>query len=434
MMEVGGQSVLGHRPRLRLLATVTFNPNQLRAHLEPILDLDEVEEVVLVSDTTPPPMPKLRAVVPPRILVRLLGRAGAKAIVASVQARRLRPDWVLGFNLVPHGLNAVLAARAGAARSMYVMIGGPMEWEGGGWQSDNNILRRQRRPSLRLERLLLRAARRATVTVTMGTAGRDALVARGIEPARIVPIPASVDLTRFQPGEDEARWDVITVAALHPRKRLHDLIEATATLAADGSVPRVALVGCGALRDDLVAHAQALGVHGNIDFLGFRLDTPELLRQARVFVLPSREEGLSIALLEAMASGLPVVASDVGEARDVVRSGLSGFLYPEGDVHALASYVSRLLGDVALRTRMGREARRIVVDHASRSVVSAAYRAVLMADAIPGRAADLQGVVARGSLSHVYRGAGGRHLAIARHEGNGWDAIRSLGHRVSGRA
>ena len=70
MMEVGGQSVLGHRPRLRLLATVTFNPNQLRAHLEPILDLDEVEEVVLVSDTTPPPMPKLRAVVPPASAAR----------------------------------------------------------------------------------------------------------------------------------------------------------------------------------------------------------------------------------------------------------------------------------------------------------------------------------------------------------------------------
>jgi glycosyltransferase involved in cell wall biosynthesis len=360
-----------------LLVTVTFNPNQLRSHLEPIASIPEVEEIVLVTDRQPPPIPKLRAVIPPRFLSRVLGRAFAKLLVVSVLARRLRPDWVIGFNLVPHGLNAVLSARLVHSRSVYVMIGGPIEWEGGGWASDNKLLGRLRRPSLLLERLLLAGARRATLVVAMGSLGRQALLARGFEAARVVAIPASVDEGRLQPRDIPATWDAITVAELIPRKHVADLIDAVAVLAPDWPELKIAIAGTGPLLGELQDQARRLGVESHVEFLGFRKDIAEVYSQSRVFVLTSRYEGLSIALLEAMASGLPAVVSDVGEAGDVVHQGENGFLYPPGDVLELSRRLSDLLDDPGLSRELGQRAARDAHAHAGARTVAAAYRRLL---------------------------------------------------------
>jgi glycosyltransferase involved in cell wall biosynthesis len=366
--------------RLVLLVTVTFNPNQLRAHLEPILDLHAIEEVVLVTDITPPELPKLRGVVPSRLLTRLLGRAGAKFVMCCVVARKLRPHWILGFNLVPHGVNAILSALLAGTRSIYVMIGGPVEWEEGGWRSDNKVLGHLRRPSRNLERLLLAVARRATATVVMGTGARDALLARRFEPGRVHVIPASVDESRFGRRDATPTWDALVVAELIPTKRIGDFIEAVALLKDSYPDVRAAVVGAGPLRAELEAQVQRFGVGESVDFLGFRNDIENVYAASALYVLPSRYEGLSVSLLEAMASGLPVVVSDVGEARDVVRHGQNGFLYPAGDVAALSRHLSELVADPLLRRRLGEEAARTASAYAGRKVVAARYGALLEAN------------------------------------------------------
>jgi glycogen(starch) synthase len=367
---------------MRIVATVTFNPNQLRAHLEPIADLDEVDEIVLVADQVPPPMPKLRAIVPSTLLTRVVGRAVAKLIVTCRVARRLRPEWVIGFNLVPHGINAIAAAHAARARSAYVMIGGPVEWEGGGWRSDNKVLGRLGRSAPLLERALLAVVRRASIVVTMGSRGREALMRRGLDAGRVTAIPASIDEGRFRPRPRpaDARWDVVAVAELIPTKRLTDLLDAVALLVSEHPRLRAAIAGAGPLRDDLESRARELGIHDHVELLGFRGDIADVYAQARVFVLPSAYEGLSISLLEAMASGLAVVVSDVGEARDVVDHGANGLLYEPGDVNALARLVAELLEDPVRCGQLGEAAARDAAGHAGRPVVSAAYRAVLTAD------------------------------------------------------
>jgi L-malate glycosyltransferase len=362
---------------VRLLVTVTFNPNQLRSHLEPIATIPEVEEIILVTDRQPPPIPKLRAVVPPRFLSSAFGRAFAKLLVLSILARRLQPDWVIGFNLVPHGLNAILSARLVRSRSVYVMIGGPIEWEGGGWASDNQVLGRLRRPSLLLERLLLAGARRATLAVTMGSRGREALLARGFEAARVAAIPASVHESRLQPRDVAPTWDAITVAELIPRKRIADLIDAVALLAPDWPDLKIAIAGTGPLLDELQDYAWRRDVQSHVEFLGFREDIAALYSRSRVFVLTSRYEGLSVALLEAMASGLPAVVSDVGEARDVVRHGHNGFLYPPGDVAELSRRLTELLERPGLSRELGQRAATDAHAHAGARTVAAAYRRLL---------------------------------------------------------
>lgn len=364
--------------RVRLLVTVTLNPNQLRAHLEPILLLPELGAVTLVADEAPPPMPKLRVVVPPPTLVRVLGRAGAKLVVCLVLAVRERPDWVFGYNLVPHGLTALFVGKLTRRKTLFHMIGGPVEIEGGGWQSDNAVLGRLPRPFLRLERGLLRLARAYTVVAVMGQGARRLLVAGGVPADRVIPIPASVDGIRFQPRPVEHReYALITVSQLIPRKRLEDFLEAVAQLRVERPWLRAAVVGTGPLRESLRTRAADLGIAGAVDFLGFRVDVEDLYSRSEIFVLTSRYEGLSIALTEAMASGLPAVVSDVGEARDVVVEGVNGHLFPVGDVSALVRHVSTLLENDERRRGFARAAARDVRAVAGIDRVTDLYRKLL---------------------------------------------------------
>jgi glycosyltransferase involved in cell wall biosynthesis len=369
---------------VRLLVTVTFNSNQLRAHLQPILALEEVEEVVLVADQEPPTLPKVRTILPDPRLVRVLGRAASKLVTCVQVARRERPDWVLGFNLVPHGINAYLAARASGARSLYAMIGGPVEWEEGGWRSDNAILGRLPRPVPLLERLLLRVVRGCDVVAAMGGAGRAALVSHGVGRERAVVIPPAIDVDRFRPSAGSVRpYDVLTVGSLIDTKRHVDLIEAAGILHAGGRNVRVAIVGDGPLEGELAVSARRYGVDGAVELLGFREDVEKLYADASVFALPSRYEGLSIALGEAMASGLPAVVADVGELRELVLDGENGFVVPVADPPALAERLQRLLEDEEVRRAFSARAAARARDVMGSARVADVYRRILVDERAP---------------------------------------------------
>jgi glycosyltransferase involved in cell wall biosynthesis len=362
-----------------VLVTVTLNANQLRSHVQPIADLPEIERITLVSDVASPPLDKLRSVVPPARLVGVFGRAGAKFVVALAVAVRERPDWILAYNLVPHSLTALLIGGLTRRRVLIHLIGGPREWEGGGWTSDNKVLGRLPRPAPVLERLLVWAIRRADVIAVMGSGARDDLVRRGVRPERVVAVPASIDDARLAalPPADAPRYDVVTASQLIPRKRLEDLLAAAAILKPNHPGLRIAIAGHGELLDELEQEARRLGIDDVVEFLGFVGDVATLYAQSRIFALPSRSEGLSIALCEAMAAGRPVVASDVGEVRDVVVPGANGELHEVGDVAALAEHLGHLLGDPERQAAMGAAARTAAVSHCSRERVTAINRKLL---------------------------------------------------------
>ena len=364
---------------MKLLATVTLNANQLRAHLLPILALPEVEELVLVADEPPPELPKVRALLPSRAERRGLGRAGSKLFLCTREARRLRPDWVLSWNIMPHGVNGLLAGRAAGARTAYHMIGGEVEWAGGGWRSDNSVLGRLPGPVAPLERALFGVVRASDVVCTMGKTAREALLARGLDPARVFVTPPAVDVERFKPAQPaRPLYDLVTVGELIPTKRLTDFIAIVERLHATRPGLRAAVAGVGPLRDELVAEAKRRGLAASIDFLGFRPDIEQVYRSGRVFVLTSRYEGLSVAMTEALASGLPVVVSDVGELRDLVDDGRNGRLVPVGDIDTFAGAIEDLLADPRRYEQASAAARESVVERASVPRLTEIYRGILV--------------------------------------------------------
>jgi len=114
------------------------------------------------------------------------------------------------------------------------------------------------------------------------------------------------------------------------------------------------IVGTGPIETELRSRATDLGISDKVIFTGARRDVPRLLKAMDVFVLPSVHEGFGFALLEAMISSLPVVASQVGGIPEVVENGRTGLLVPPADPHALAEAIVRLLSDDTLRLTMGR--------------------------------------------------------------------------------
>lgn len=123
------------------------------------------------------------------------------------------------------------------------------------------------------------------------------------------------------------------------------------------------IAGDGELRDDLIAHAEAVGVKANLRMLGWRRDLATIYGATDVFLLTSRNEGTPVALIEAMASAVPGVSTDVGGVKDVIGGPDTGRTAPFGDASALARAVSELLADPALRRTMGTAARARVLTH-----------------------------------------------------------------------
>jgi glycosyltransferase involved in cell wall biosynthesis len=198
------------------------------------------------------------------------------------------------------------------------------------------------------------------------------LVRGGIDPE---PIRKAASLPRSTLGAGENERLVLWVGRLDPVKGLSFLIEAFAE-AGQALNARLLLAGGGPLREELEAKARRMVPGERVMFLGPRRDIPALLKTADLFVFPSRTEGLPNALLEAMAAGLPIVATGVPGCRDLIRDEETGLLVPYGDTRPLAAAMKKLLADGELASRLGRAAAEEVTRNWHYSAMYDAYFAL----------------------------------------------------------
>jgi glycosyltransferase involved in cell wall biosynthesis len=231
----------------------------------------------------------------------------------------------------------------------------------------------------------------------------DALVGSGVAKDRIEIIPSGVDCDRFRPPNAAERkqargelslasgdFAVGTVGMLEARKGQRYLIEAIQYLRdGEGSgiaIPATANVRCfiagaGALADALAADIEARRLGDSVRLMGMIDDSRTLLWALDLFAMPSLQEGLGVAALEAMACGVPVVASATGGLVDAVEDGVTGIQVPVGDARALANAIARLSVNPELRVAMGAAGRdRVIAKFAIEAMARgtlALYRACL---------------------------------------------------------
>lgn len=221
--------------------------------------------------------------------------------------------------------------------------------------------------------------REATALLPVSQAVADSLAAQGALPGKMRVVPNGVDVGRFAnlPARDALRWQwgldggvfvVACIARLSPEKGVDVLLEAMRLR------PEMMCLVAGSGPAGAALEASLAGVdRGNVRLLGRIADTRELLTVADALAVPSRTEGQGIVALEAMAAGVPVVASRVGGLGEMLTEGQTALLVPPGDPRALADALERLAGDAVLRTHLIGQ---------GRALVQAQYDVRQMADAV----------------------------------------------------
>ena len=169
--------------------------------------------------------------------------------------------------------------------------------------------------------------------------------------------------TRKVFGFDDKDIVMLTVAELIPRKNYIQTIEAIKKLVNEDKNLYYLIVGTGELEGKLKNYVLKNDLGKNIKFLGYRNDIPDLLNICDIFVLTSLHEGLPRCIMEAMAAGKPVVATDVRGNRDLVKDGVNGYLVPLGDVNTTVDALQNLIESEGLRKKMGDEGRRIIQNY-----------------------------------------------------------------------
>jgi glycosyltransferase involved in cell wall biosynthesis len=222
-------------------------------------------------------------------------------------------------------------------------------------------------------RWMLRLARRADAIISLSQQITDELLRAGFERPRIVEIANGVDIQRFTPASAEEKvrlrrelglpvegTQVIFTGRLNYQKGLDTLIRSWKDVQSAHPDARLLLLGKDEEGGTLQQLAAELHLEEAIHFLGHSEQVLPYLRSSDVFVLPSLFEGLSNALLEAMACGLAVVTTNIGGTCEVIRPDIDGLLIEPGDVAALADQLNRVVGDAAFRQQLALQARKRV--------------------------------------------------------------------------
>jgi glycosyltransferase involved in cell wall biosynthesis len=281
--------------------------------------------------------------------------------------RRLRRFDVAHLSfLSPHGRTALIGFLAWPTRILVVDHISRVDTERlagfAGMEPPRGIARRAKR-SFMATAARLRLSGLAAVSDYVRRQARDEL---RLGDDRLTTIYNGIDLERFDsaasrpPGRSECAT-ILTVAHLIPAKGIEYLLKAVAQTARESV--RLMIVGDGSDRARLETMAGDLGIGGKTEFCGLRDDVEELLRTSDLFVHPAVwGEAFGLAIAEAMASGCPVIASEVGGIPELVEDGVSGLLVPPADVEALSAAITRLVDDAPLRERLSTNARRRVAE------------------------------------------------------------------------
>jgi glycosyltransferase involved in cell wall biosynthesis len=209
--------------------------------------------------------------------------------------------------------------------------------------------------------VLRRAILRNTAFAAISADIERQWLALGVSPERMTRMASGVDAEHFRPGPSRLEADlpsrprVMFTGRLHPQKNLDVILEAWPAVASR-SPANLVLVGHGSERDRLGARARELGIGDRVVFTGAVDDPADVLRAADAFVLPSVAEGMSNSLLEAMATALPCLASDIGGNTDLLGGG-TGVLVPPKEPAAWSAALLDVLGDEGLARRLGAAAR-----------------------------------------------------------------------------
>ena len=304
----------------------------------------------------------------------VFGLAYLASTLLFLWRKRRDYDLIHCHTLYLHAVAAIIIARV-CGKKVLVKVACTRDY------GDLAVIRRMTGASL-----LLAVLRRADIFVAISSEVAAELRNARFPESRIRLVPNFVDVDHYHPAADKVRLRrelllpegvaiVLFAGRLTPQKGLTCLLEAWSRLA-DRRGAQLLLLGDGSAAAELKAASARLGIADSVNFAGVTDNVRDYLQAADLFVLPSLSEGLPNALLQAMACGLPCVATNIGGARDLIHDGSDGLLVEPGDAAGLSAAIARLLADDALTAALGTRARAVVERRYARELSVPEYAAL----------------------------------------------------------
>lgn len=354
------------------------NAGWLNAHVLPLSMAKSVSEIFVVCDSPLESVSsKIRFCCPTDQTKRLFGRQFARLITLTRIATSVRPDIYIGYHIMPNAPLALLMSGLFGGRAIYQMTGGPIQIRGGGHLSENPMLRATRKPS-KIQELILFSLVRQFHTVVVRGKKAEAFIRKHKLSKLTLVLTGAIDTQRFSSSEsDKKQFDVVCVSRLVDAKGINEFLAVVAALKKSIPDVKACLVGDGYLMQSIADAISNLNLQPNLHLAGKLENVLPILKISRTFVLTSPNEGMSIAMLEAMSTGLPVIVRDVGELSDAVIPLEAGVVIREFTPEVMAKEIATLLQDEESYARKSAGARLAAVSEYSVEAVAAKWSGYL---------------------------------------------------------
>lgn len=298
------------------------------------------------------------------LLAAILCRAAGKSMLVAVRSAGS------GSSTSSHDKTSLLAGPLDAT-TPWLQVDGRVNAK-----SDLEVLARMGKPVVRFLSSLLHS--KYAIAVVLSSRMKSSLAEHGFNPIDMQLIPNGVDITRFNPAHVDTSIDgreqvAVCVSKLRYEKGIDVLLQAWCLVHQQAPQAQLIIVGDGGLRFQLEYLAKALGIANSVEFTGLQSDIPAQLHRGTLAVLPSRWEGMPNALLEAMACGLPSVATRVSGSEDIIQHGVNGLLVESEDYRDMAQALLTLLHDPLLAQKYGQAARKTIERHYSLQQITDRY-------------------------------------------------------------
>ena len=332
---------------MKLLIELKQTNNQNKYTLEPLSKIDFVKEIHIVRDYPGHYLPKVFFHCIPKINPkRKVARALLKLLYMLYYGIKVKPDVIIGFDVYPHTINAFLCG-AILRKPVISSIRGEVE----------SSIRPKNKLIVGLIFCIWKKCRYVLVT---GSKVKEYLINKGLDKNKVVVLPNSIDTARFYPKRLKKKYDIISIGRISREKRLDIMLKIVHEIKKINKNIKVGIVGEGPEENKLKELCSELNLNKNVEFLGLKNNTEDYFNQARIYILTSETEGLPQAMLEAMACGLPVVAPDIGDIKDVAKNNYNSIIidsYP--DIEGFKNSIIKLLKDKRLYNQFSKNAVKI---------------------------------------------------------------------------
>ena len=334
-----------------------YNAGWFEAHIIPLTRSAHIRNLYIIcDDPLPATSEKIIFCCPTNRMKRILGRQFSRLCMLLSVGWKHRPALYMGYHVMPNAPLALLGASVFGGKSIYQMTGGPIQVVEGGYRSENPLLRATMRPSRVQENLIFSMLRSMDAIVVRGNNALNFVRENSLSDHSFI-ITGAVDVHRFTPSSADKKFDLIYVGRIIEVKGIDLLLNVVRLLSIQLPNIRVALVGDGRDRGHFESETKRMGIEHNVYFVGKSTSVELELQRGRAFILLSENEGMSIAAIEAMAAGLPVICRDVGDLGDLIVCGENGILIEGSRPESIATQVLDMFDDPDVLLSMGSNAR-----------------------------------------------------------------------------